>query len=120
MITNVLLSRFMTPFQVIVPIPKGRKPRQHVDKEAGKINRIYEQPKYLNVNLSHELWKDINISILKINYDDPPAFVYLFRLLWRWIGFNALVFCFLHFASKHIFGEAQLPEKLIASQQQAM
>jgi hypothetical protein len=51
---------------------------------------------YLNVNLSHELWKDITFDLLQINYDDPPVFVYLFRLLWRWQGFNTIVFGILY------------------------
>ena len=50
--------------------------------------------KYLNVNLSHALWKDIQFAFLQISHDNPPAHIYLFRLLWRWQGFNALVFVY--------------------------
>jgi len=52
--------------------------------------------RYLNVNLSHELWKDITFDILQINHDEPPAALYLFRLLWRWQGFNTIVFAILN------------------------
>lgn len=64
--------------------------------------------KYLNVNLSHELWKDITFSILQINYDDPPAWLYLFRLLWRWQGFNTIVFLILYGACWRMFGAAPI------------
>lgn len=86
MTTNVLVSRFLTPH--VVPGRNG--------------NRI------LNVNLAHALWKDIDFSILQINYDDPPVFLYLFRLLWRWQGFNTLVFLFLHVVSGSIWGPARI------------
>mmetsp|Transcript_9296 Transcript_9296/g.11829 ORF Transcript_9296/g.11829 Transcript_9296/m.11829 type:complete len:257 (+) Transcript_9296:1-771(+) len=52
--------------------------------------------KYLNINLSYELWKDINISILQINNDDPHVILYVLRLMWRWSLFNLLTFIFLH------------------------
>ena len=71
MTVNVLLSRWMTPHHI----------------ERPKMG-----PKYLNVNLAHELWKDIKFDLLQINYDDPPAGLYLFRLLWRWHGFNTIVY----------------------------
>lgn len=51
-----------------------------------------DRKKYLNVNLSHELWKDIKFSFLQISYDDPGAALYLYRLLWRWQCFNLVVF----------------------------
>ena len=66
----------MIPFEAVVPGSKDKPP----------------QGKYLNVNLSHELWKDIKFELLQINYDDPPVFLYIFRLLWRWQGFNTMVF----------------------------
>ena len=59
--------------------------------------------KYLNVNLSHELWKDIKIQLLQINYDDPPALLYIFRLLWRWQGFNTIVYFTLVLLGKVFF-----------------
>lgn len=65
-VLHVSLSRLLTPFSIM--------------------------GKYMNVNLSHELWKDIQIGILVINHDNPSALVYVFRLLWRWQGFNILVY----------------------------
>lgn len=47
--------------------------------------------KYLNVNLSHALWKDIKFQCLQIQWDNPSTRVYLFRLLWRWQLFNGIV-----------------------------
>jgi hypothetical protein len=79
-VVNVLLSRWLTPFS----LPN----------------------KYLNVNLAHELWRDVKIEILQINHDDPPVILYLFRLLWRWQCFNLLVFFFLHTSSGLLFGSA--------------
>jgi hypothetical protein len=73
MTTNVLLSRYMTP------------PCVRVSPEE-------KEEKYLNVNLAHALWKDIQIKCLEINHGDPSAPVYLVRLLSRWQGFNLLVF----------------------------
>ena len=53
-----------------------------------------DEYKYLNVNLSHELWKDITFDFLQIQYyDDPPVGVYLWRLLWRrWQVLNWIIF----------------------------
>ena len=48
--------------------------------------------KYLNVNLSHELWKDITFEFLQIQHDNPSTGIYLFRLLWRWQLLNGLIF----------------------------
>ncbi|KAL9178617.1 hypothetical protein ACHAXT_001955 [Thalassiosira profunda] len=52
------------------------------------------ESRYLNVNLSHELWRDISFFpyLLQISHDNPPGWLYLFRLLWRWQLFNGLVF----------------------------
>jgi hypothetical protein len=61
--------------------------------------------KYLNVNLSYALWKDIQFDLLQINYDDPPAVLYLFRLLWRWQGFNTIIFALLHALCYLVFSE---------------
>jgi len=80
-VTNVVLSRWLTPFRI--------------------------PTKYLNVNLSYELWQDVKLDILQINYDEPPLFLYLFRLLWRWaLFFNFLVFIALYAVSHYIFGQA--------------
>lgn len=89
MVVHVTLSRLMTPFRV-----------GNVDKG-----------KYLNVNLSHELWKDIKMSALQISTDNPPAHVYLFRLLVRWQGFNLLVYLVLLLAVRLIFGN-DVPQRL--------
>lgn len=75
---NVLLSRFLTPYYVASD----------------------SQPRYMNVNLAHALWKDIKFEILQISDDDPPAPLYLFRLLWRWQGFNTIVFGLLYAACR--------------------
>lgn len=47
--------------------------------------------KYLNINLGHEVWKDIKLEFIQIQHDNPPAYLYLFRLLWRWQVFNGIV-----------------------------
>lgn len=88
MIANVCLSRMMVPPSLC-----------HTD--TAKKDHI--QNKYLNVNLSHELWRDIKIKLIQINYDDPPAPLYLFRLLWRWQGFNTIAYYALVLLCKLIF-----------------
>jgi hypothetical protein len=95
MMTHVFLSRWMTPSHVVACAA--------VDEKG---NETAVEPKYLNVNLSHALWKDIKIGLLQINYDDPPVHVYLFRLLWRWEGFNAVVFVILYTICHGVFGDA--------------
>lgn len=96
MVINVISSRYMIPaaIEAVDPTTCG-------DRTKPKMLQ-----KYLNVNLSHALWKDIKISWLQINHDDPPALIYLWRLLWRWEGFNILIFGILrlicHFAFERI------------------
>ena len=59
--------------------------------------------KYLNLNSSHELWKDIELGFLtRVNTDNPTAAQYLFRLIWRWCLLNVVVFGVLHFALRVI------------------
>lgn len=86
MIVNVCLARCTTPFHL-------------------KDDKV-ETSKYLNINLSHELWKDIKFQFLQINYDNPPVALYLFRLLWRWEGFNLLVFLVLYGVCQAVVGDA--------------
>jgi hypothetical protein len=75
---HVLLSRWLTPYCI-----------QIGDNANIADTQLY---RYLNVNLSHELWRDISFGFLQISEDDPPCWLYLFRLLWRWNLFNFLVF----------------------------
>jgi hypothetical protein len=104
MTINVVLSRFLTPSHVeeviarsvvatsdantIVPGSRYK----YTAATAVTGGKTVTAQKYLNVNLSHALWKDIKFAILQINHDHPPARVYLVRLLWRWQGFNTLIF----------------------------
>ncbi|GKY98822.1 hypothetical protein MPSEU_000838300 [Mayamaea pseudoterrestris] len=91
MVANVCVARCTTPFDL------------H-DNEHKLDDKV--EPKYLNVNLSHELWRDIKFKFLQINYDDPPVGLYLFRLLWRWECFNLMVFMVLYGLCRAIFGNA--------------
>lgn len=93
-ICHVLLSRWLTPF-VLPEENNGEKKSGNSHKEkTSKHSKHGGTDRYLNVNLSHELWKDIKFSFLQISHDDPPTAVYLFRLLWRWQLFNLMVFSF--------------------------
>jgi len=105
MTLNVCLSRFMIPFHVIVPSShcNNDPKRIHTKQQQNTQPIIQQRSKYLNVNLSHELWKDIKIELLQINYDDPPVLLYTFRLLWRWQGFNTLVYGVLMVLGKVFF-----------------
>jgi len=80
--THVVLSRWLTPFSIEI-IGNGKD--SDGDTQADRHH-------YLNINLSHELWKDITFSFLQISKDAPSPRVYIFRLLWRWWLFNGLVF----------------------------
>jgi len=80
--THVVLSRWLTPFSIEI-IGNGKD--SDGDTQADRHH-------YLNINLSHELWKDITFSFLQISKDAPSPCVYIFRLLWRWWLFNGLVF----------------------------
>lgn len=77
MTTTVLLSRVMIPLKV--------------------------PSKILNVNLAHNFWSDVKLPLLQIDWDHPPAGQYLFRLLWRWCGFNGLVYLFLRWVCQVAF-----------------
>lgn len=82
MTVNVVLSRWMIPSEV----------------------RVRGDTKYLNVNLGHAVWKDVDISQLQINRDNPPVHVYLFRLLWRWQALNTVVYIGLGAICSYGFG----------------
>mmetsp|Transcript_18166 Transcript_18166/g.32939 ORF Transcript_18166/g.32939 Transcript_18166/m.32939 type:complete len:316 (-) Transcript_18166:714-1661(-) len=78
-VSNVLLSRWLTPFTI-----------QRIKKNDDNINT--EELKYLNVNLSHEVWKDIQFGFCQCVNTNKTLVVYMFRLLWRWQLFNLIVF----------------------------
>jgi hypothetical protein len=105
MVVNVLLSRWLTPRSILyhspapvsVPAPqKGESSSANASASASASVSVStnhtEEHKYLNVNLSHELWKDITFDCLQIRHDDPPVGLYLWRLLWRWQVFNGVIF----------------------------
>mmetsp|Transcript_11240 Transcript_11240/g.18580 ORF Transcript_11240/g.18580 Transcript_11240/m.18580 type:complete len:321 (-) Transcript_11240:30-992(-) len=81
---KVCLSRWLTPHCI-----QAIKSKDDVASETKSDPQRY---RYLNVNLCHELWRDITFSFLQISHDKPPGWLYLWRLLWRWQLFNYLVF----------------------------
>jgi len=130
-LVNVLLSRWLTPFVLcsqaelyqegmekdvsagmgklmdkkMVEMNETKPPLCNNDKNNLKHFVGRKHIKYLNINLAHELWKDIGFQFLDIQHDDPPKSIYLFRLLWRWQLFNGLVFfLFLYPTSQVILG----------------
>lgn len=128
MVTNVCLSRWMTPSHIIVvPVAKttGAKTTGAATADASATSASADPSplatqtttmttttttttKYLNVNLSHELWTDISIRQLQIHKDHPAVHVYLWRLLWRWAVFNSLVFGLLHCLCSRLLGGAPM------------
>ncbi len=78
---NVLLSRWMTPISI-------------------QFNGKHEKDLYLNLNMAHELWKDIKFEFLMVGQDTVP---YLIRLLIGWFLCNILVFGFLYGLSLLMF-----------------
>lgn len=87
--THVILSRWLTP----ISIGGGDSCGGTTDDGDGQNLEGRTQEQYLNVNLSHVLWKDITMSFFTILHrlNTPPS-VYIARLLWRWWVLNALVF----------------------------
>ena len=83
--SHVLLSRWLTPFTI-----------RGVCKNTDDEDTNHCDGKYLNVNLSHEVWKDINFGFVQIKRDNPSTGKYLFRLLLRWNLFNCATFAFLY------------------------
>ena len=81
--SHVVLSRWLTPF--------GMKPKH--DSISKNSKQHYE--KYLNVNLSHELWQDIKISLLRRQGDNQTTVVYIIRLNLWWQLFNFMCFLLL-------------------------
>ena len=84
---KVCLSRWLTPH--CIQVIKSKEDDVASDEETKSDPQRY---RYLNVNLCHELWRDITFSFLQISRDKPPGWLYLWRLLWRWQLFNYLVF----------------------------
>ncbi|KAL7530699.1 hypothetical protein ACHAXR_003635 [Thalassiosira sp. AJA248-18] len=79
-VIHVLLSRWLTPHYI------------HSGSGSGEDKKDPKHYRYLNVNLAHELWRDISFPFLQISIDNPPCWIYLFRLLWRWQLFNGITF----------------------------
>lgn len=90
---HVILSRLLTPHVIFV---KGG--------DDGKAMI----PQYLNLNLAHEVWRDIKFKFLQITVPNP--FVYLPNLLVRWLLFNSIVFAAIFAVVRTLGGGA--PERL--------
>lgn len=88
----VLLSRWLTPFG-LNSHAKNVEDDKTTPKEDKKKSSLPKFEKYMNVNLSHELWQDIRIGILRRQADNQTTMIYLFRLVVWWQMFN--LFCFL-------------------------
>lgn len=85
---KVCLSRWLTPHSI--QVIKSKEDEETCAEDATKSDP--QRFRYLNVNLCHELWRDITFGFLQISHDKPPKWLYLWRLLWRWQLFNYLVF----------------------------
>lgn len=93
---HVMLSRWLTP-HVIQCETKTTATKTSNGSNGKSANGIAKDTdpnhyRYLNVNLSHELWRDIKLPFLQVSKDNPTAFIYFIRLLMRWNLFNALAF----------------------------
>ena len=80
-----------TPTGTGTGTPTGTGTGIHTN-EKNTCKVIERKEKYLNVNLSHELWKDIKFEFLQIQYDNPSVGLYLWRLLWRWQVLNGIIY----------------------------
>jgi hypothetical protein len=84
-VANVSLSRWMTPHSI-------------------EMNE--DDVRYLNINLSHEIWTDVkNIQFLRIYEGKLP---WILRLFCLWLSFNSIVFTLLYLPSARILGQAPL------------
>lgn len=84
---QVFLSRWLTPHHIRI--------EDHSNDFGSDEKSERSDPtkfRYLNVNLSHELWRDISFSCLQISKDAPSCSLYLSRLLSRWLVLNFAVF----------------------------
>lgn len=108
-VVHVCLSRWLTPCHLFwtrqvrksitrnntsssssssLPNVKYSKQQQ---QEVVHVTSI-QQERYLNINLSHTVWKDIQkFSFLAITYDCPSTCIYLIRLILRWILLNGII-----------------------------
>jgi len=70
--------------------------------------KLKEMERYCNVNLSHELWSDIQFSQLRTSTDTAPdGATYILRLLSWWNGiFNLIIFCLLYLLGRFFLGKA--------------
>ena len=95
---KVCLSRWLTPHSIqVIKREDTDGIGQETTLEEEETENDSNDPlrfRYLNVNLCHELWKDISEfhGFLQISQDKPPGWLYLWRLLWRWQLLNYLVF----------------------------
>jgi hypothetical protein len=108
MTLSVVSSRFLTPSHVVRVHNGGGGDGHHHHKTGTEGLSVAEEPKYLNVNLSHMLWKDIQIKGLQISADNPSWILYLVRLLSRWAAFNTLIFGLLYSVSLRVYGPAAI------------
>ena len=98
MCLNVGLSRWMTPIYIESDNAStseydgiGSRTGTRITIPRAKQEATMTKTKYLNCNLSHELWRDITFGFLQIQCDDPSMGVYLWRLLWRWQLLNGII-----------------------------
>jgi len=94
-VSHVMLSRWLTPFTL--PLDDDMK---------GKAAK--DQVKYLNVNLSHELWRGIKYPL--------PARFNMFHILIRWQIFNLIVYMILQFITNFAAPIFHSKEKQLADE----
>lgn len=96
--SHVVLSHWLTPCRIPINRKKVGIERNSVGHvmRAGKCGGFSltdkDEVKYLNINLSHELWPDLTFKWLEFGRNAPTNSVYLFRLLVVWQIFNLLVY----------------------------
>lgn len=84
--THVLLSRWLTSESIMIASKDAS------EEQSANARQDPSKYRYLNVNLSHSLWKDIKLDFVQISRDEPGCFQYMFRLLLRWQVFNLMTF----------------------------
>ncbi len=107
-----ILCRWLTPLHLPALVPAtttritGIRTRGQQRKETTRQHEKGEAltaPRYLNINLVYELWKDIDFAFLKVSH--PSAAQHLLRLGVMWSLLN-MPFCALLLWLSRVWGGA--------------
>jgi hypothetical protein len=105
----IVLCRWLIPSHIYAPVEvdtkvdsKGKDPTKSSTATGVVDGKVEGHLIYMNVNISYEFWKDV--TLVRINHDNPNFNLYLFRLMWRmqWatIAFYSIIRCMFYQMTK--------------------